>query len=202
MQILKDSVRDRILSSAKRLFAKCGFKDTSMRMIAKEAGITAGNIYRYFDTKEEILESIMTPLLAYIEQLICDHEKEENLSSPDAHRGYHEFVASSMVDIYQRYNQEYAILLRRAAGTVYENYYDTLVTEIGKKMRPFCTDACTKTPIRNAEIYDILARNHVDAVIYALEHVEDFARKEAVIKEYLDLQFSLLFTPREGGSNL
>lgn len=201
MQILKDSVRDKIIYSAKRLFAKRGFKETSMRMIAKDAGITAGNIYRYFDTKEEILEPIMTPLIAYIQKLICDHEKNENLSSPEAHRMYHEFVASCMVDIYQRYNQEYTILLCKGAGTVYENYYDTLVTQIGKKMSLFCAAAHAKTRIHNAEIYHILARNHVDSIIYTLEHVDDFARKEAVIKEYLDLQFTLIFTPQKEGDS-
>lgn len=201
MQILKESVLDKIILSAKRLFAKRGFKETSMRMIAKEAGITAGNIYRYFDTKEEILESIMEPLIAYIQQLICDHEKDENLNSPEAHRIYHEFVASSMVDIYQHYRQEYTILLRKAAGTAYENYYDTLVTQIGKKIRLFCAATRANAKIHSPEIYDILARSHVDAIIYTLEHVEDFARKEAMIKEYLDLQFSLIFTPEKTGDS-
>lgn len=199
MQVLKDSVRDKIISSAKRLFAKRGYKETSMRMIAKDAGITAGNIYRYFDTKDQILEPIMEPLIRYIQQLIIEHEKEENIHSVEAHRTYHEFVARSMVDIYLHYRQEYTILLRKAAGTAYENYYETLVNQIGSKMHLFSSASLSKVNVRNPEIFEILAKNHVDAIIYTLEHVEDLSRKEDVIKEYLDLQFSMIFYPQKAG---
>ncbi len=201
MQVLKDSVRNKIISSAKRLFAKRGFKETSMRMIAKEAGITAGNIYRYFDTKDQILEPIMEPLIRYIQQLISEHEKEENIHSEEAHRSYHEFVARSMVDIYLHYRQEYTILLRKAAGTTYENYYETLVKQIGRKMFVFSSASLKKVNIRNPEIFEILAKNHVDAIIYTLEHVEELSRKEEVIKEYLDLQFGILFHPQKAGDD-
>lgn len=201
MQVLKDSVRNKIISSAKRLFAKRGFKETSMRMIAKDAGITAGNIYRYFDTKDQILDPILEPLIRYIQQLISDHEKEENIHSAEAHRSYHEFVARSMVDIYLHYRQEYTILLRRAAGTVYENYYETLVNQIGRKMHLFTSASLNKVNIRNPEVFEILAKNHVDAIIYTLEHVEELSRKEEVIKEYLDLQFSIIFYPQKAGGD-
>lgn len=202
MQILKDSVRSKILSSAKRLFAKRGFKDTSMRMIAKEAGITAGNIYRYFDTKDQILEIILSPLLAHIQQIISDHEKDENSFTPDAHRAYHEFVARSLVDIYLEYQLEYVILLRKASGTGYENYYENLVKEIAKKMQLFNPSSLIRMPVHHPEIFHILARNHVDALIYALEHVPDLQRKKLVIKEYLDLQFSLIYTSTKAGDSV
>lgn len=202
MQVLKDTVRDKIIASARRLFAKCGFKETSMRMIAKEAGITAGNIYRYFDTKEQILDVVLSPLLAHIQKIICDHEKEENTVTFDIHREYHDFVARSLVEIHHSHRQEYVILLRKAAGTPYENYYENLVAEIGRTMATFNSAAIIRMPIKNPEIYSVLARNHVDALIYILEHVQDPERKEQVIKEYLDLQFSLIYTSKEGGQSI
>ena len=201
MQVLKDTVRDKIIASARRLFAKCGFRETSMRMIAKETGITAGNIYRYFDTKEQILDVVLSPLLEHIQKIICDHDKEENTLTFDVHRAYHNFVARSLVEIYHSHRQEYVILLRKAAGTPYENYYENLVAEIGRTMADFNSSSLIRMPISNPEIYYILARNHVDALIYALEHVEEPDRMEQVIKEYLDLQFNLIYTPKEGGES-
>lgn len=202
MQVLKDTVRDKIIVSARRLFAKCGFRETSMRMIAKEVGITAGNIYRYFDTKEQILDVILSPLLAHIQQIICDHEKEENLVTFNVHRDYHNFVARSLVEIHHTHRQEYMILLRKAVGTPYENYYENLVAEIGRTMTTFNSASLTRIPISNPEIFHILARNHVDALIYALEHVEDPDRKEKVIREYLDLQFNLIYTSNDGRGSI
>jgi AcrR family transcriptional regulator len=45
------STRARILASAERLFAERGFSDVTMPMIAKASGITAGAIYKHFNSK-------------------------------------------------------------------------------------------------------------------------------------------------------
>jgi AcrR family transcriptional regulator len=47
----ESSTRARILASAERLFAERGFSDVTMPMIAKASGITAGAIYKHFDSK-------------------------------------------------------------------------------------------------------------------------------------------------------
>jgi len=51
--------RDRILLVAARLFRYNGFATTSLREIAKEAGITAGSIYNHFGSKDEILDEVL-----------------------------------------------------------------------------------------------------------------------------------------------
>lgn len=53
------STRDRILLVAARLFRYNGFATTSLREIAKEAGITAGSIYNHFTSKDEILDEVL-----------------------------------------------------------------------------------------------------------------------------------------------
>jgi AcrR family transcriptional regulator len=49
----------RIEEASKQLFIKQGFHATSMRDIAGRAGTSLGNLYNYYRTKEEILESII-----------------------------------------------------------------------------------------------------------------------------------------------
>ena len=48
-----------IEAAALALFIKHGFHATSMRDIAKIADVSIGNLYNYYDTKEEIFESII-----------------------------------------------------------------------------------------------------------------------------------------------
>jgi len=50
--------RARILTSALRLFAQHGYAATSVRMIARDAGISQGLLYNYYDGKEELLRAI------------------------------------------------------------------------------------------------------------------------------------------------
>lgn len=48
-----------IEQAALRLFIRQGFHGTSVRDIAQEANVSLGNIYNYFDTKEELYESLV-----------------------------------------------------------------------------------------------------------------------------------------------
>src|SRR2546427_12891171 len=51
--------REQILDAAMRVFAQKGFTRATNKDIAREAGITAGLIYYYFDSKEGLLKAII-----------------------------------------------------------------------------------------------------------------------------------------------
>ena len=55
-----DTRRRRIEEAARHLFIRRGFHATSMRDIARGAGTSLGNLYNYYPTKEDILESIIS----------------------------------------------------------------------------------------------------------------------------------------------
>ena len=55
---LQHDRRDEILSAAQRLFARMGFHQTSMQQICAAAGMSPGNLYRYFPSKEAIIAGI------------------------------------------------------------------------------------------------------------------------------------------------
>ncbi len=50
--------RQRILEAAERAFVGNGFHATTMQHVADEAGMSAGNLYRYFPSKEAIVEGL------------------------------------------------------------------------------------------------------------------------------------------------
>lgn len=49
--------RQQILSAAFACFSREGFHQTTMKDICNEAGLSPGAVYRYFDSKEEIIET-------------------------------------------------------------------------------------------------------------------------------------------------
>ncbi|MBX7220159.1 MAG: TetR/AcrR family transcriptional regulator [Blastocatellia bacterium] len=51
--------KEQIEEVAKKLFIQQGFHATSIRSIAEDAEISLGNLYNYFTTKDEILETII-----------------------------------------------------------------------------------------------------------------------------------------------
>jgi AcrR family transcriptional regulator len=50
--------RERILDAAEACFARAGFHRTTMQDICKEAGISPGALYVYFDSKEALIAGI------------------------------------------------------------------------------------------------------------------------------------------------
>ncbi|MBX0356812.1 TetR/AcrR family transcriptional regulator [Halobacillus sp. Nhm2S1] len=52
------SKRDHILNSALSLFAERGFDATTIPMIASDANVGAGTIYRYFENKEVLVNTL------------------------------------------------------------------------------------------------------------------------------------------------
>ena len=53
-----ERTRERILDTALRLFHQRGWRDTTMRAVAAEAGVSLGNAYYYFSSKESLIQAI------------------------------------------------------------------------------------------------------------------------------------------------
>ncbi|MFI9171140.1 TetR/AcrR family transcriptional regulator [Streptomyces lincolnensis] len=49
--------RDRILDAARQQFSESGFEKTSVRAIAKAAGVDAALVHHYFGTKDQVFEA-------------------------------------------------------------------------------------------------------------------------------------------------
>jgi AcrR family transcriptional regulator len=63
VQRKKPQIREAILAAAFRLFASKGYAATMVADIAREAGVSPGNVYIYFRSKLEILYAIYDPWL-------------------------------------------------------------------------------------------------------------------------------------------
>ncbi|WP_054676763.1 TetR/AcrR family transcriptional regulator [Parasalinivibrio latis] len=58
--------RTLILEATQRLLAQTGFHGLSMQMVAKEAGVAAGTIYRYFADKNDLLAQLHNHVLQHV----------------------------------------------------------------------------------------------------------------------------------------
>lgn len=62
--------RDRIVEAADLLFYQHGFEATSFADIAANVGISRGNFYHHFKTKDDILDGVINRRLANTEQML------------------------------------------------------------------------------------------------------------------------------------
>lgn len=73
-QQLKDARRIEILRAASRVFAKKGFVAAKISDIAREAGLSHGLVYHYFENKDAIFGAILEDKLARSRACIAEDE--------------------------------------------------------------------------------------------------------------------------------
>src|SRR5579871_2959727 len=60
--------RERILEVAEQLFRQIGYQKTTVGDIAKELHMSPANVYRFFESKKAIHESVARGLMSEVEQ--------------------------------------------------------------------------------------------------------------------------------------
>lgn len=77
-----DARREEILNAAARLFARRGISGATMADIAREADLSAGAIYRYFNSKEDLLRAVFDDATARNQETFA--EATRSAESPTA----------------------------------------------------------------------------------------------------------------------
>ena len=77
------TIKERILSAFLELSKTRGFYRVTMDELAAEAGVSKRTLYRYFRSKEEMIEAVLEKLMANIESLIkefvASHHKPDEI---------------------------------------------------------------------------------------------------------------------------
>jgi AcrR family transcriptional regulator len=130
--------RDELLQIAAGLFAEKGFKNTTVRDIADAAGILSGSLYHHFDSKESMVDEILSSFqdelfAAYDEVLASDDdgrtkiERAVRLSFEAIHQHRHEVAIFQNDADYLGGFERFAYLTER--NTQSRNVWMALLTE-------------------------------------------------------------------------
>lgn len=127
MRVLKDDKYKSILRAARKEFILRGFKDASMRTIAKDANVGLSNIYNYFKNKDEIFLEIVSParddLFAFVKDKHTEKYIDFNFMST---RAYQEETVDVYIQLLIKYKEEIQLLLFYSQGSTMENFRETL----------------------------------------------------------------------------
>ncbi|NMA16656.1 MAG: helix-turn-helix transcriptional regulator [Erysipelotrichia bacterium] len=120
-QLSREKVRNKIIAAAKEEFLEKGYKEASMRSIARKCMMTAGNLYRYFSSKEELNVQVVSEPMLLLDKLLKKvtndkltfYSEDFDLSGDNLanlKEKINVFV-DEMVDIYQQHKVEFNILM-------------------------------------------------------------------------------------------
>ena len=115
-QVLKEEIRQNILRAAASEFLEHGYQGSSMRNIARAAGITAGNLYRYYESKDSLYEAIIREPWLELNRIIGERTNHLiRLSEAPSEESIHGFPREEVESLVQDISGDVARLLRTSS---------------------------------------------------------------------------------------
>ena len=87
----RSDTRQRIQEVARDLFVQQGVQRTSLQDIADKLGITKPALYYHFASREELVRSILVPLIDEGERFVADQESRGDTDARKLLEGYFDF---------------------------------------------------------------------------------------------------------------
>ncbi|MDE6313113.1 MAG: TetR/AcrR family transcriptional regulator [Lachnospiraceae bacterium] len=170
--------RNKLLESAKAEFMEKGYTGASLRNICKNAGVTTGALYFFFQDKEDLFASLVADPLQELITLMSEHYQSEvdteKIEDFYKNRDFSEDLQISnkvIAYMYQNYDA-FLLLLNRAQGSKYENVVDEFVAVSEKHYHMMADRWCETFGKPAVEDYMIhwIAHMQIDAFAHLLLH--------------------------------
>lgn len=115
----RSDTRQRIQEVARDLFLTRGVQRTSLQDIADKLGITKPALYYHFSSREDLVRSIVVPLIDEGEQFVTDHEKRDDTDARELLEGY--------FDLHYRHRRDLVLLLTELSTLIDLGLIDTVL---------------------------------------------------------------------------
>ncbi len=180
------NTRQQIVNAADRLFYEQGFEATSFATISTAVGLSRGNFYYHFKTKDDILDAVIAQRLANTQDMLVQWQNEAG-SPMERIRSFTHMLIMNQVKI-MKYGcpvgtlcNELAKLDHAAkidAGKVFTLFQDWLSNQF---------TVLGRGPQARTLAMHLLMRSQGIATLATVFHDEDFIRHEVLnMDEWLD----------------
>lgn len=129
----KEYIRQNIILAATIEFKEKGFEKAKMKTISSNAGISIGNLYRYFKSKKDLFEYIVEPIfnkLMIIIESNKSYKKEINLDEISKQIS---ILIQDFTNFYVDNNDTFFLLINSSKGTKYQDVLQKIKNSFEKK---------------------------------------------------------------------
>ena len=181
MQVLKEKVKEKIYQAAIEEFYKKGFLKAKMQDIAKEAGISVGLTYSYYNNKEDLFAAIVEPIYKEIIQSIENEEKRDSKIGDPAN--LFEQESAFILQLLRQKREIFLILIDRSKGTRFEKAKEQIIgvtkEHIKRQLSPKVNSQIFKI---DEAFYHILANNFIEGLLEIARHYQGSKWGENMLK--------------------
>lgn len=202
-----EGVYEKLFACAAKEFLEKGYKDASLREIAREAGTSTGSIYTRFGDKEGLFRAIVEPVAHEMKGRFLNIQ--EDFHAMDAKRqrqemgSYTENEMDGLIDFMYGHFDAFRLLLDASYGTLYQNFVHELV-EIEVDYTYKYMQIMGLTTVRDgcltAELLHIVVTAYMNGVFEVIRHempIADAKRYIRMLGDYHKAGFETIFAAME-----
>ena len=169
-----------------------GYNNASIRDIAKNSGITVGNVYRYFENKESVLEGVVSPVYEKIMDYIALSESYIKAGENKSFEDFRNEINSYILQITKEFRLELLILFKGTQGTRFEKTRSELISLIENRIYEGLFKRLSMEDDEAAFFSKIVARSFLESLIMVIAETEDNRKLKKMIYRLNDFYFNHL----------
>lgn len=169
--------REKLLASARQEFLEKGYMQASLRNICRNAGVTTGALYFFFEDKEDLFANLVQEPLLKLYQMMSEHYQGEAANPPEILHSLDDFgddleMAKQIIYFMYQYYEEFQLLLVKSQGSSFEHCADQFVTVSEQHYRAMADMFTTKLGKERLDDYLIhwIAHIQIDIFVHVLTH--------------------------------
>ncbi|SHE10607.1 Fatty acid metabolism regulator protein [Chlamydia abortus] len=172
--------KNKLIDAALRTFSRKGFKESTTKDIAKEAGVTDGLIYHYFQSKEDLLWAIF-------EKYTLLHSLEETVSRLDSNQPLEHNLTIYFQSLFRSLDESQDLIVMCFGEAQRNDDIRRKIQEIiGRGAELLVTFLEPKVRIGRREL-SIAVRNLQTAMVFHFLTVDRFMEGGKARQEYIEI---------------
>ena len=200
---------------AMKEFSEKGYMKASLRNICREAGVTTGALYFFFEDKEDLFASLVDEPIRQLQLALQDHFSAEMEVTKKVFHGAdidnnvllnQEItvdklvegleldddmqIARMIVNFLFTYRDAFSLLLTKAQGSRYENYFDNIVEMVEAhymKMYMVMKGYKSKREVTKEDKFIVhwMSHDQIEIFVHVFTHCENMKEAEKQMKRLL-----------------
>ena len=161
--------RDDIIDAAARVFADKGYHEAGISDVAAEIGIAHGTIYRYFGSKQEIGERVLSRVLQRLAQTLL----QESPTESDTLEQYREQIVrliNGLFDLYER-NPDHMHFFQQQSMTIDAGRIGDALDSFTEFIEQFMVNGIQKGFLRSDLDAEVMSQSFVGVMFDVLRRM-------------------------------
>lgn len=185
--------KERILNAGRKLFSDKGFYKTNSKEIAREAGVSIGAFYIYFQDKKGLFKELLIDYHRKIKNVLTTIDIESFIQA-GARKDFLRYLVDKLIeshDIYPQFHQEVHAMAQ--SDPEFSQIIEMSKTESLRITKSILSIWKDQLRIKNMDAAAVVVQTSTEEIVHAILFSPNKMQGKKIIEELTDMLYCYLF---------